>query len=301
MNMPRVKKNKETTYDEFIHEVRLNNLKTIKRIFNTTDEVTECILKNYEYQICDGTSVGINLRQVIEDVFCPNNQKNLNYLDVLVASDMKNDYQRKLYWKIWFESFAKAFERVENEVCGMSKKEKDKFLEWDTWLGRNYILKKIKNNEKRYLKDIYEIKNDEFDGKEYLKYYFKDITNRQNRGKVFFCGESYLDGFDEMYSSEFALKNKNIEEINEWFFVDELSIANINEKVIVWKWNRLIDLKAALNNCKCETIYTNEDDLGKQFKELKDWLTERIEQMWSEIEYMEKCGMEDKWCLRIEG
>lgn len=292
------KKNK--SYDEFIREVRLNNIKTIKRIFNAADDVTNCILGNYNYHGFINREV-LTLQEINESVFNLDEWENINSDIIYTMHDMQHDYQRKLYWKIWFESFAKAFERVENDVCEMSKKEKDKFLEWDTWLGRNYILKKIKNNEKRYLKDIYEIKNDEFDGKEYLKYYFKDITNRQNRGKVFFCGESYLDGFDEMYSSEFALKNKNIEEINEWFFVDELSIANINEKVIVWKWNRLIDLKAALNNCKCETIYTNEDDLGKQFKELKDWLTERIEQMWSEIEYMEKCGMEDKWCLRIEG
>lgn len=57
------KKNK--SYDEFIREVRLNNLETIKRIFNTADDVTGCIFKNYK----DITYDDLSLQQICDNFF----------------------------------------------------------------------------------------------------------------------------------------------------------------------------------------------------------------------------------------
>ena len=66
--MPRVKKNKEKMYNEFIQKVRLNNLKTIKRIFNTADKVTECILENYDYHGF-GNEDFFTLREISGSIF----------------------------------------------------------------------------------------------------------------------------------------------------------------------------------------------------------------------------------------
>ena len=125
-NMPRVKKNKEKIYDEFIREIRLNNLKTIKRIFNTADEVANCILDNYNYR-CLNNEDFFTLRKINESVFDFSERKNINSDIIYTMYDMQHDYQRKLYWKIWFESFAKAFITVEKQITHMSKSEWKKY------------------------------------------------------------------------------------------------------------------------------------------------------------------------------
>lgn len=295
------------TYDEFIDEVRLNNLNTIKRIFNTSDEVTNCILENYNYQSFINGAF-FTLREINESVFDFSERKNINSDIIYTMHDMQHDFQRKLYWKIWFESFAKAFERVENDVCRMSKKDGDKYFEWCDWIRKNYIVKKINKSEKRYLRDIYDIKNEEFDGPEFLKYYFKWFGNRQEHGTIYSYGESYLNRcldengdvkFEEMYSHDFSLEYKYIEEFNEWSIV--YRVSNVANNVFIWRWNDINSIKGMLEKCKCLCKCLddgNKDDGNKKFEELKNWLISRMDRMIEEIEYVGEFA-EKEWYLRI--
>ena len=132
-----------------------------------------------------------------------------------------------------------------------------------------------------------------------MKYYFKWFGNRQEHGTICPYSESYLDKcldengdvkFEEMYSHDFSLNDKYIEEFNEWSIV--YSVSNIVSNVFIWRWSDINSIKMTLGKCKCL------GDGNKEFEELKNWLIDRVNRMISEFEYVSEF-VEKEWYLRI--
>ena len=322
MNMPRVKKNKEKIYDEFIQEIRLNNLETIKRIFNTADEVANCILENYNYR-CLSNEDFFALREINESVFDFSERKNINSDIIYTMYDMQHDYQRKLYWKIWFESFAKAFITVEKQITHMSKSKWKQYKKLENWLNEyfeehKWELRDKYNDMDIMLKDIYNIKEENFDGVEYLRLYFKDSYIRYNRGQygkyfgkntMWKYSKSYReipqtpkllddDSFKSQgyYNYEGFVRCWSCDEINEWSILDACVEASYGMNL----HGRLVDGKRfynfrwypaclALPCFKKDKLEFNDNrnkKLKAEFEEVQELIEEKLEKMLEEWEYL---------------
>ena len=322
MNMPRVKKNKEKMYNEFIQEVRLNNLKTIKRIFNTADEVTNCILENYNYHDF-GNEDFFTLREINESVFDFSERKNINSDIIYTMHDMQHDYQRKLYWKIWFESFAKAFITIEKQITHMSKSKWKKYKKLENWLNEyfeehKWELRDKYNDMDIMLKDIYNIKEENFDGAEYLRLYFKDSYIRYNRGQYgkYFGKNTMLkysksyreipqtpkllddDSFKSQgyYNYEGFVRCWSCDEINEWSILDACVEASYGmnlhgspvdgKRFYNFRWYPACLALPCFKKDKLEFDDNRDKKLKAEFEEVQELIEGKLEEMLEEWEYL---------------
>lgn len=320
--MPRVKKNKEKMYNEFIQKVRLNNLKTIKRIFDAADKTTEHILWNYNYRGFINNDF-LTLHEIHESVF---DLGGSNYLDsdcISIMKDMSHDYQRKLYWKIWFESFAKAFITVEKQITHMSKSEWKRYKKLEKWLDEYFEKHKWELRDKYSdmditLEDIYNIKEENFDGAEYLRLYFKDSYIRYNRGQYGkYFGKDTIwkysmpyreipqtpklldeDSFKSQgyYNYEGFVRCWSCDEINEWSILDACVEASYGmnlhgrpvdgKRLYNFRWYPACLALPCFKKDKLEFNDNRNKKLKAEFEEVQELIEEKLEKMLEEWEYL---------------